>query len=220
MTSNIFLVLILLISSVAFGTVKSLPDPSTTPGTEVANSVSTTTTDPKPLIDTNIKVKLNDSEVLEFEIKPQTITRDQFLRFRKYLTRMGIVLKNVDAEINDGSEDSTTKKKGIGGKDSIYHINNINEERKKKYPEKLSEVTAEDILPLLPQNLSSFLPYVYQLKNERCQRQAQYFLLGLHNLTQWAVESKFLLLIYTIYSDYNRFLIKIFFVEKFPNFNT
>jgi len=57
-------------------------------------------------------------------------------------------------------------------------------------PERLSDVTAEDILPLLPRNLSSFIPLLRKLEGEKCQRHGEHFLQGLHNLTKWAVQSK------------------------------
>ena len=59
-----------------------------------------------------------------------------------------------------------------------------------KVPERLSDVTAEEILPLLPRNLSMYLPLIGELSTPRCQRHAQHFLTGLHNLTTWAVQSK------------------------------
>ncbi|EEB12970.1 hypothetical protein Phum_PHUM216870 [Pediculus humanus corporis] len=92
--------------------------------------------------ESKIKVKLNDTDDLEFEIKkPENLTSESLLR--------------------------------------------------SKYPEKISEVTAEDILPLLPQNLTYFYPLIKEIKNEKCQKQSIYFLEGLHNLTKWAVQSKF-----------------------------
>lgn len=139
---------------------------------------------------TNVRVKLNETEEVEFEIKPNSISREQLLRFRKFLSRKGFVLKNADFDSEEGSEDLTKRKIGeYNGKEGI-NPNVIEESGKKKYPEKLSEVTAEDILPLLPQNLTSIYPHIFQLKNEKCQKQALYFLQGLHNLTNWAVQSK------------------------------
>lgn len=140
---------------------------------------------------TNVKVKLNETEVVEFEIKPNSITREQLLRLRKFLNKNGLQMRNMG---EDASEEAPKKKLGDGGRNNAKihktKMNLADEVGKTSYPEKLSEVTAEDILPLLPQNLSSFDPYIYELRNERCQKHAMYFMQGLHNLTKWAVQSK------------------------------
>ncbi|XP_066998899.2 nose resistant to fluoxetine protein 6 [Anabrus simplex] len=49
-------------------------------------------------------------------------------------------------------------------------------------------LTAEDILPLLPRNLSQFLPAINQIRTQHCREQTEEFLFGLHNLTSWAVK--------------------------------
>lgn len=143
-------------------------------------------TELKPLTTDNvIKIRLNDSE--EIEIKPNSISREQLIRFRKYLNRKGITIKHLEGKTDGEPAESVEEKRKV--KES-RQLNTIVDKLKENFPEKLSDVTAEDILPLLPRNLSTLLPIIHNLRTDRCRRHAEYFLNGLHNLTKWAVQSK------------------------------
>lgn len=109
---------------------------------------------------------------------PNRLSAEQLQRFRKFLSSKGFQIKNEDLEAMDEKRPQK------------FQRNIVSETIREKYPERLSDVTAEDILPLLPRNLSDLMPVVRELKNERCQRHVKYFLQELHHLKKWAVQSK------------------------------
>lgn len=197
MTSKYYLLFLIIVKIVHASEIESTENNSTeeyttsdyttdVPGSEAKSEVPGIGYDSAELRDKYIKVKYNESDEDELEIKPNSIAKEQLLRFRKFLNRKSVILKRVDAKA-DSTEEAGEK---LIPKE-IRQLNHIEEKFKENYPEKLSDVTAEDILPLLPRNLSSLIPLIHQLRDEKCQRHAEYFLQGLHNLTKWAVQSKY-----------------------------